>query len=61
MKSLRMAIGFGNLWKSEKELMDTTGLNLAEFETELSKISSSVTTKCDDGVYFYAMTARIAK
>lgn len=59
--SLRMAIGFGDLYKSEAELMEKCGFNREELAAEISKMAASLTVKKENGVNFYAMTARIVK
>ncbi len=59
--SLRMAIGFGDLYKSESELIKICGFSSEELAAELSKMAASLTVKNEKGVKFYAMTARIVK
>jgi biotin operon repressor len=60
--SLRMALGFGKLWKSETELADLTGLSIPEIISgirDLQKSGSTIAENCQNGRYMYAMAARM--
>lgn len=58
---VRHSIGFGRLWKSAADIAETTGIDIDTVKAEIDAVkrAHNVSTRNTNGVYEYAMTARI--